>query len=472
MPVPTLRSTADKSALNEFRELAEAWAPFFRTELQIAVALRDSWDEWHLVFGLAGFSPEPVPLAALEIETKSIRAYRRIRNLDSAKAIMAVRQTLEGPGVAEFSDFKAWIAKPENQVITFERNFLARTPGPMRQPALVIRKDLTDNQGSAFPSTEQLDHELLTAEDPFDGLNDLLTELAVPDINQILSSCRAEVVAIPPARLDFAASGQPVTNGTYLHEGKLSIAISAHPDIERDKLRVGVKLFPSKPPLRRRSHVVPEDVWRPSAGGVEGRLELDASEVTLAFAALSYDGEFLGKWWIRDFDISFNDRLQLHRAVDQANALQSNFFDERTDFEDCVNLLLSLLGLQTLKYAGISKLTDGPDILALSAGRHLYVIECTVGDIDRKGKLHRLYDRANQIKAFLSRSPQPPVAVQPVIFTNLTRQETASRWSTAQTYKIALACRENIVNMLNLVDTPPTAEQLYAEAVSLIPTSG
>jgi hypothetical protein len=468
-----MRSPADRLALDEFRELAEAWAPFFRTELRVAVALRDSVNNWHLVFGVTGFGPDPtIALAALEVQTASIRAYRRIRNLDCTTGLAAVRQTLERPGAADFSDIQASLAQLENQVITFERNFLARMPGPMRQPALIIQKDQRGSQANAFPPAEQLDHELLTAEKPFDGLTDLLAELAVPDVNQIISSCRAEIVVFPPARLEFAAAGQPSTKGTCLQQGKLSIVISAHPDIARDKLRVGAKLFPSNPPLMRSSHALHKGAWTQSGPHIEGRLELEASDVPLGLAALSYDGEFLGKWWIRDFDLSFNERLQVHRSVDQANTLPSTFFDERTDFEDRVNLLLVLLGLQTLKYGQIPKLTDAPDILALSAGRHLYVIECTVGDIDRKGKLHRLYDRANQIKNYLSRSPQPPVAVQPVIFTSLTRDETASHWSTAATYRIALICKENIINLLNLVDRPPNAEQLYSDAVASIPPSG
>jgi hypothetical protein len=374
--------------------------------------------------------------------------------------------------VAEFSDAEASVAPPENQVIIFERNFPARNAGPMRSPALVIHKDLAGVQASAFPSNEQLDHELLTAEKPFDGLVDLLTELNVPDVNQILSKCRAEIIVFPPARLHFASAGEPLTKGTCLQRGKLRIVISAHPEVRRDKLRIGAKLFPSTPPLRRTSHVLPDDAWTEPGEYSEGRLELEASDVPVGFAALSYDGELIGKWWVRDFDLSFNERLQIHRSVDQANLLQSTFFDERTDFEDRANLLLVLLGLQTLKYGQIPKLTEAPDILALSQGRHLYVIECTVGDIDRKGKLHRLYDRANQIRDYLSRSPQPPIAVQPVIFTSLTRQETASHWSTAATYRIALVCREDILNLLNLVESPPTAEQVYSATVAAIPPSG
>jgi hypothetical protein len=195
-PDPILRSPADKLALNQFRELAQAWAPFFRTELQIAVALRDCAGNWHLVFGFTGFAPEQTtPQIQLEVPTASIRAYRRTRHLDSTEALAAVRQTLQRPGIAEFSDIEASVAAPNNQVIAFERNFLARNPGPIRSPALIIYKDGTGNE--AFPSVEQLDHELLTAKQPFDGLADLLNELAVPDVNQILSSCRAEIVVFP-----------------------------------------------------------------------------------------------------------------------------------------------------------------------------------------------------------------------------------------------------------------------------------
>jgi hypothetical protein len=113
-------------------------------------------------------------------------------------------------------------------VITFERNFLARSAGPVRSPALVLQKDLAGVQANAFPPSEQLDHELLTSENPFDGLADLLTELAIPEVNQILSSSRAEIVAFPPAGLNFAQAGQPLTRGTCLQQGELNIVIWAH----------------------------------------------------------------------------------------------------------------------------------------------------------------------------------------------------------------------------------------------------
>jgi hypothetical protein len=104
-PDPLLRSPADRLALNQFSELAQAWAPFFRTELRLAVALRDLADKWHLVFGITAFGPETTtPLTALEVKTASIRAYRRIRRLDGTEAVTAVQETLQRPGMAEFSE--------------------------------------------------------------------------------------------------------------------------------------------------------------------------------------------------------------------------------------------------------------------------------------------------------------------------------------------------------------------------------
>jgi hypothetical protein len=195
-------------------------------------------------------------------------------------------------------------------------------------------------------------------------------------------------------------------------------------------------------------------------------------DLPLAQVILSYEGQLLGKWWIRDVERSPNERFQVHRAVDPNGTFRTSFFEEhRSDFEDRVNLLLFLLGLDLFKYGRISNLTDGPDILAVSKQRHLYVIDCTVGDVDRKGKLYSLYERANRIRELLAGLPDPPVAVQPVIFTSLPRADTATHWATAATYKIALVCRENITNLLDRLEMPPTGDELFAAAVAAIPVA-
>ncbi len=54
----------------------------------------------------------------------------------------------------------------------------------------------------------------------------------------------------------------------------------------------------------------------------------------------------MGKWWVRDFGNSFNDRMHLHRAIDANDQLKSSFFEKPEQFEDKVHLLLTLMGFE------------------------------------------------------------------------------------------------------------------------------
>jgi hypothetical protein len=190
-------------------------------------------------------------------------------------------------------------------------------------------------------------------------------------------------------------------------------------------------------------------------------------DVPAAQVFVSLEDELIGKWWIRDFGNSFNDRMLLHRALDLNDQLKSSFFERPEQFEDKVLLALTLMGLTALKYGRV--LTSGPDILAISATRHVFVVECTTGDINSRGKLQRLNDRTKQVRDRLSNSSNPPIGVVPVIFTSLPREETSMHWDTAATFQIAICARENIAGILEVLDAPISPDQLYAATLSLIP---
>jgi len=186
---------------------------------------------------------------------------------------------------------------------------------------------------------------------------------------------------------------------------------------------------------------------------------------------LTYDGEFLGSWWARDQSITFSARAALHKAVDRDNALVAKFFDDRNAFEEHVLALLSLLGLDCLYYGNITELKDGPDILALSNQGHLYVIECTTGDISSRGKLRRLYERTNAIRAALANSAYRPSEVLAVMVTSSPKSDTLHCWDELANYKIAIVCREEIATLLAQIEAPPTADRLFAAAVAAIPAT-
>ena len=189
--------------------------------------------------------------------------------------------------------------------------------------------------------------------------------------------------------------------------------------------------------------------------------------IVLVFVSLE-GGDLLGKWFVRDFGNSFNDRMLLHRAMDARDQFKSSFFERPEQFEDRVLLLLTLIGLTALKYGKVQ--TDAPNILAISTVSHVYVVECTTGDINSRGKLQRLSDRTKQIREKLSNTSNPPVGVVPVIFTSLSREDTAMHWETAATFNIALVTRENIVNLLENMDANISPDQLYNGTLALVPS--
>jgi hypothetical protein len=194
-------------------------------------------------------------------------------------------------------------------------------------------------------------------------------------------------------------------------------------------------------------------------------------EIGLAQIFLTYDGEFLGSWWARDQSVTFSARAALHKVIDSDNAFVTKFFDDRNAFEEHVLVLLSLLKLDCLYYGNIAALKDGPDILAVSDQGHLYVIECTTGDINSRGKLRRLYERTYGIRAALANSAYRPREILAVMVTTSTKAETLHCLDELTAYKIALVCREDIAALLSQIEAPPTADRLFAIAVGTIPSA-
>jgi hypothetical protein len=271
-------------------------------------------------------------------------------------------------------------------------------------------------------------------------------------------------VLVPPVELLFDLSSEPHSE---LSKGELSLVLKAHPALATDKLRLGVKAFPQRGAADRFT-LDSAGIIRDAEGYLRVKHTLSSPDVPVVQVFASSDDELMGKWWVRDFGSSFNDRMLLHRALDQNDQLKSTVFERPEQFEDKVLLALTLMGFAALKYGRV--LTNGPDILAISASRHVFVVECTTGDINSRGKLQRLSERTKQIRERLSSSSNPPVGVVPVVFTSLSRQETSMHWDTAATFQIAIVARENMVGFLDALDAPISPDQLYAATLALIPS--
>lgn len=450
----------------EFRQAAAALAPVVRAQIQVALALR-SEHGWCLCYGYAAFlSHVPDRVNSFSVETNSVRAARRLVIFkDEREVLAAIEAALAEPNTMEFESWQGTFA-PLGGIGTtyeYERLHLARFPGPRRLPALTA----TFQNHLTFPSIKELDQELKAYSLPFDGVTDLLLEVGLPiPIDDLFNRHLRETVIIPPIDVLFDPAG--ALNSTFSNR-QLLLVLTSHPNIDIAKIKFGVKTFHRTNPPGRYA-LRSEEITVDQAGYIRVNHETPP-DIPLVQVFVSYADIFIGSWWIRDFGSSFNDRMVLHRAIDTNDQLRTGFFDQdrRNEFEDRMLMTLTLSGFTALKYGKIQ--TDASDIVAMSAGRHLFVVECTTGDINNKGKLQRLSDRTKQIAARLQGSPSQPIAIVPIIFTSTPRAETAAHWDIAASLGIAIAGRENIVGMLDILDAPPSPEQFFAAAISLIPAA-
>jgi hypothetical protein len=452
-------------ALAAFGRQAQSWKRFFVARARIALALRED-DGWHLWYSYTAFLPEvPKTYEKFVVRTDTVRAFRELLPIeDAAASERLIAELLESPGRVLIDDFNVELG-PSTKHLSFEYEplHLSRFAGASRLPALTA--DWFNQNYRTFAETKQLDQELQRHDTPYDGFSDLALALGIPvgfdDLNKRRFS---EVVLLPPVGLLVDATDQPRSE---LSKGELSLVLKAHPALPAERLRVGVKAFQQRGAPDRFT-LDNAGISRDAEGFLCVKQTLSSPDVPVVQVFVSFEDELMGKWLVRDFGSSFNDRMLLHRALDVSDQLKASFFERPEQFEDKVLLALTLMGLTALKYGRI--LTNGPDILAISASRHVFVVECTTGDINSRGKLQRLSDRTKQISERLSNSSNPPVGVVPVVFTSLPREETSMHWDTAATFQIAIVARENIVRFLEALDAPVSPDQLYAGTLSLIPS--
>jgi hypothetical protein len=452
-------------ALEQFVSQTRAWKDYFSARVRVALAVLDD-GQWDLWYSYTAFLPEvPDSVEILNVHTDSVRAVRDIVILNNKEVEAEIAELQEAPGYLKTEEWSARIGLSPHLHFAYESLHPDRFSGPRRLPALTVSLFNTNYRPFSPMQLKKIDQELQLHEQPFDGIADLAQTLNLPVSFDELNKQRfSEYVLVSPVDLLFDLKTEPHSD---LKNGELSLVLKGHPALPPNKLRLGVRAFRQKTPPER--FTISDGQLRSDPDGLmRCSVKLATADVPFVQVFVSSDGSLLGKWFVKDFGNSFNDRMLLHRALDIRDDFKASFFERPEQFEDRVLLLLTLFGLTALKYGRIQ--TDAPDILAISTGRHVYVVECTTGDINSRGKLQRLSDRSKQIRDRLSATTNPPVGVVPVVFTSLLREQTAMHWDTAATFGIALVTRDNIRSLLENLDAEFPADQLYTSTLALIPS--
>ncbi|MBI5572918.1 MAG: hypothetical protein HY914_23445 [Desulfomonile tiedjei] len=335
--------------------------------------------------------------------------------------------------------------------------------GP-RLPCLIIGGDSRHNLLTKTIDQRHIDWELKAADAPFDGFDDLLAYCNLPTLRQLGDTTTLEFVARSPAF---------ISNMSTIKEGEGIIECQTANNIDLNKIKIGYKIFNKGVISRGNVHGDKFD-WTKTPGMAKGWCRIEVKNASVMQVFLSYDDVAMHQWWVIDPEKQVNPRYAIHQIFDQdLDQLRKMLLKPDTDkpyvFEGAVSTLFSLLGFSVSNYGRIPKLQKGPDIIAVTPMGHIGVVECTTGLLDENDKLAKLVQRTKLIKENLSSSGHGYLQIQPTIVTPLSRDEVAANLESAGKHKIAVICKEDIENMLNLISLPLNPDKLFEDATKLIP---
>jgi hypothetical protein len=440
----------------EFQALAKRLAGSFKSFQRTCIAVRHgmAWEPRYTRLTFSGLSADQYRRKS--VETPHLRAHQSVQAITDVREVDAA---ISNPFELPWPDIKDTYGPTSETRSRFHRLLPPTVTLPSRYPTLeIITPPLI---GSGITELVQVELELLAHAEPYESLADLYAEFGVPAERAAPDAPSVVEVILAPVAL--------FSNQSELKDSKLRILVESASDVTTPDLQVGVKAM-TRSGVTRFAITGDRFQWLDEGAFLIGEAVHDLPDTPLVLLALSYKGEFLHRWYVKDQSKSYNVRFDLHRAADPDDRFRKTYFDHKNDFEERVALTLTLLDLTVHKYGELVGLTDAPDLLAVSKQGHLFVVECTTGDINSRGKIQRLSERTKALRQLLHGTPAQPQYVVPVIVTSLPRNETAAHWASAENLGVAIIAREEIEALLAQLEAPPTPEVLFARALSMVPT--
>jgi len=314
-----------------------------------------------------------------------------------------------------------------------------------------------------FP--RHLDRELQAADTPFDSIDELVQYCGLPAFTQGMNNTLLEIVLQPPAT---------VSENSIVADSKAIIKCQISNALDRTKIKLGWSLIVGDNNKERASAFGDSFEWQSEQGQTVGAHELQLKDAHAVFVFLSYDNILLDRRLLVDPKKTFNSRCAIHQAFDPKTGFLTEMLfkadgDKATVFEGAVSILMNLLGFSVVHYGNISKLRDGPDIIAATPSGCFAIIECTIGPINQKDKIAKLIRRTHLSRKAVTNACFETSDIQPVVFTQLLREEAIVHFADAAKHGVAVVCREDIENLLKQIELPANADQTFTELRKLIP---
>lgn len=309
-----------------------------------------------------------------------------------------------------------------------------------------------------FTPPPTLDDALRRADVPFDGYADLMQWFSLNEFAHPGGVPSITIAVNPPAKIEIPAS--------RIANGKLTVAVDVTEAVHHQAIRVAAMgTPPSGVSLRKQMRDDMEWVLVPHENRVRGTGTIELPNAHSALVALSIGNTFVQRQWFNDPALSRNIRYAAVQEFDHSlmkikERLRSN--DSRS-FEKAVAALMFMSG-----FAPILPLEDeGPDIIGVTPGGQVALVECTVKTTDAIRKIGNLVARREALLEAFDRGRHFNS-----IFTVLVCQQPraaihASDAELAQ-HDVLLITREGLDRQTVRVQNPVDADQLCMNANELL----
>jgi hypothetical protein len=249
--------------------------------------------------------------------------------------------------------------------------------------------------------TPALDDELRRGDVPFDGFDDLIAWLMISDprFNNIQETIT--ITVDPPAQL--------MVDECRLENDRLDVVVIAHPKMNHGNISLGVRGAPGGGITSRRRLAGSDFVWDNDHHEYwKGKISTTFDSADQALAILMIGEAYVRRHWFTDQVKARNNRFVAMQAIDKDLKQLRRYLlspdKDQDKFERAVADLLFLRGYNPV----IPLETDAPDILMMTPGGQLALVECTLSVKDAPTKLGKLVARRGEIRNAMTVSGHSP----------------------------------------------------------------
>lgn len=299
-----------------------------------------------------------------------------------------------------------------------------------------------------------VDNALRINKTPYDGFMDLAQMIGLPDLD-IRRSKTIEIIADTPVVLDRAKS--------IISDSQARLSIVGGVGLDTKQVSIGLRTVDNAIRTSIECTCLPESN---EDGTWHVALTCDVGAAPAAQIFVSYGGIAFDRWWIADPTKHSNPFRTLYETCDPGlSELGARLSQPKNQdqFEAAIATLLYLLGFNTYPIDQLTGISNHTDILASTPQMEVFLVECTLGTIDNKGKLLKLSNRLKEVQGAMAQAGLKWIRVSPVVVTTQTTSEVAPDLERAANLGISVISKEVIQELTDKTVFQPNADALVHE---------